>query len=101
MQQSTFAKNAEEKEKKKLTWNQYCQQMACIKNIEKIPGKLIQKRLKQLFVLERRRDTIHEQFKAEMRELKTFQFDRKSKILEKRDKILAGEMADDLMQYEN
>ena len=72
MQQSTFAKNAEEKEKKKLTWNKYCQQMACIKNIEKIPGKFIQKRLKQLFVLERRRDDIHEQFKDELRELKTF-----------------------------
>ena len=46
-------------------------------------------------MLERKREHIQDQFKAELRNLRTKGLDRKQKILDKRDKILSGELTGD------
>ena len=52
-----------------------------------------------MFMMQKEWKKLNEAFKKELSELKTTQLERKMKVLDLRDNIIAGEMADELGEY--
>ena len=75
--------------------------MKTVKCIDSIDHKDKQRRLKEIFILQKQLKTTNDMFQLELQELRTKALERKQLIHDKRDKLIAGELeVDELAEFD-